>query len=266
MHMDIIDILVETSAFYITDLDTLAYLIESAGSSSLEWPEWRYLDLALMNLRKLHIVLRLPPAIIRSLEPDSDASIVIDGCRHQKTWQKLPSFLTYPKHLRYLEIVLDHDDPTPWLFVNEQALFSPLISSTHVSQMDVLITLPDIHPRYEDPKIHLTNDQDSPAAPFPVQRRHRPSYMGLSKPRIRGCCVTRSRGFPSPFLADLAELQETEREEMERVELEAWKKGIDLEAQMNSLFDYEVEDRGCVIYGGVTNEDLQAVFERVRNA
>ncbi|KAF2692021.1 hypothetical protein K458DRAFT_411703 [Lentithecium fluviatile CBS 122367] len=178
MFSEVIAILADTTALHITDLDTFAVLAPSPSSDDLEAGNFfmsSLLTCMLPSLKELRISLKLPLEVYALFEsgtqPSSSSSSAINN--PVTAWANLPSILNTLPNLRRLHIRLDHTEPDTWTRVNEHVALSPVASLAARShaKLDIAVDLPKLHPKYEEPARHFI--EDSPAPPFPIQRRIR---------------------------------------------------------------------------------------------
>jgi hypothetical protein len=178
------------------------------------------LGCVLPNLKELSISLRLSLATYEALENAGDSgsskSLLISA------WTELPFALDYLSRLRRLQIWLDHEEPCSWSVVNERAVLSPLVSLSSNPELDVSINLPKLHPKWEAPERHFT--EDSPQLPIAIHRRYRQRYHGVEDSNAN-LCVKFESDFPICY--EVADLEEWTIEEVEELERESWERGDD---------------------------------------
>lgn len=106
--------------------------------------------------------------------------------------------------------------------VNERAVLSPLAPLSNNLNLDISIDLPKLHPKWEKPDRHFT--EDSPPLALTIHRRYRQRYHGIesSDASIR---VEYDPDFP--ILHELALMKDMTMEEVEEIERTSWKKGED---------------------------------------
>jgi hypothetical protein len=178
------------------------------------------LGYVLPNLKELSISLRLSLATYEALENVADSafskSLLISA------WTELPFALDYWSRLRKLRIWLDHEESCSWSVVNERAVLSPLASLSSNPDLDVSINLPKLHPKWEAPERHFT--EDSPRLPIAIHRRYRQRYHGVedSNGNLR---VKYWSDFP--VWHEVAEMMEMPVEEIEEGERSSWEAGND---------------------------------------
>lgn len=128
-----------------------------------------------------------------------------------------------------VQLWLDHGEPFSWTAVNERATLSALINSASSDQTTISeasphisINLPLLHPRWENPKRHFTQESPSPASKcLRITRRIRQRY------HADGNCVSYSGDFPVllELLGQDFGCTYTTREELEADERATWQNG-----------------------------------------
>ena len=204
-----------------TDLNTLGVLVLNSDPDVLASGQSctsTLLAYILPNLRELRISLRLSLATYEELEnagkPTFSKSSVIF------VWTELPLALEHLSRLKRLRIWLDHDEPCSWSVVNERAILSPLASLSNNPTLDVSFDLPKLHPKWETPGRHFTED----CSPLPINfhRRYRQRFHAL-KDRDGNLYEKYASDFP--VLHEVAELDDTPMERLEEWEREMWERG-----------------------------------------
>lgn len=132
---------------------------------------------------------------------------------------------------------LDHDKPFRWAHVNERALLSPFTNLLCNKRIEFHISLPDVHPDYEDAGRHFTAVTTTP---FVLVRRPR-QWHDQGQPCNDTFTMSRERN-----LSDMAELlhylaeysqHDLSRFELEKDECGYWKDGLDVEDIAEGLRD-----------------------------
>lgn len=138
-------------------------------------------------------------------------------------WTKLCPAIERLSNLRRLRIWLDHAESCPWSVVNERAVLSPLGPLSSNPSLDILIHLPKLHPKWEKPDRHFT--EDSPPPSLVIRRRYRQRYHGI---RSNDGSIEVVAKTDFPVLHELVYLDEGfTMEEVEEMEATSWKKGED---------------------------------------
>ncbi|KAF2253803.1 hypothetical protein BU26DRAFT_561075 [Trematosphaeria pertusa] len=175
MYIDIMTFIVDIAAVHVTDLDTLGCLLQEATTVSPgTWTVSGYLATALPLVRNLSVVLRLPLTTCKILESSSDHGSAPTSTTNATAWFRLCPAIARLKRLLRLHIWLDHDGESSWSVVNERAILSPLTALTDISGLDISVSLPHLHHRYETPERHFVKQWPSP--PFTIERRLRQRY------------------------------------------------------------------------------------------
>ncbi|KAH7347073.1 hypothetical protein BKA66DRAFT_477783 [Pyrenochaeta sp. MPI-SDFR-AT-0127] len=177
------------------------------------------LSYILPNLKALSISMRLPRAAFTAHEAASISTSSLPSLIY--TFNKIPLAIGYMSKLRRLRICLDHDEPCTWSVVDERATLSPLAPLGNLPRLDVTINLPKLHPKWESPDKHFTDDSALP--PLVIHRRYRQRYHGIES-RDGAILVKYAPDFP--ILYELAEPGES-MEELESMERRKWKAGED---------------------------------------
>jgi hypothetical protein len=156
------------------DLATLGVIVSNLNSpvpGAYSPRTSMFLQCLLSHLKYLSISLRLPLAAYEAME----SAPVSSQPSPVSAWSDLPRAIARMGKLRRLNIWLDHDEACVWTAVNERAFLSPLAPLSNCPDLDVSINLPNLHPKWETPERHFTEDSD----PFPLvihrrcrQRQH----------------------------------------------------------------------------------------------
>lgn len=115
----------ETSVIHVDDLSTLDVLFDGKDRSLSSLRPGHLLTKAFFNTRRLNLSLRLPPAVFKAVEANSTPTG--DARTSSPTsWFCLWPRIAALRHLRTVDITLDHDSQSSWSNVNEHAVLSPL--------------------------------------------------------------------------------------------------------------------------------------------
>jgi len=153
MYIDVVDFTADMAVFNVTDLDTLNRLLQRAGTSSSGISSsFSFLTSVLPYIRKLNITLRSPPA----------GALTASWASQLTIWLRLCPAIAQLKELRRLRIWLDHNDQSSWSIVNERAILSPLTPLTSISNLNISVNLPKLHPHLERPDRHFGEDSPAP--------------------------------------------------------------------------------------------------------
>jgi hypothetical protein len=181
----------------------------------------------LLRVTRLSLVLRLPLEFYHSL--DSSEDIESDMQSDITTWERLDSTLRALTKLKRLQIWLEHSETSSWSVINERAVLAPLIRLCNTQDLKIVISLPKLHPKFEQEARHFTSE--SPA-PFHLHRRLRQRHH---------VCMN-SRGYPEviykadfPFLLDIIDFHDRPLLELEEEERGYWKNGDDVEREVNEI-------------------------------
>ncbi|KAF2265278.1 hypothetical protein CC78DRAFT_205757 [Lojkania enalia] len=220
MFSDIMEMMADIAVVYINDLDTLRSLVLISSELESRRSSTSILLVSILpNLKELSINLRLPLDTYKALDNTSNSA----GSESllSSVWMGLPLAIEHLSKLRRLRIWLDHEEPCSWSIVNERAVLSPLASLSNIPNLEVSIDLAKLHPKWESPHRHFT--EDTPLLPLAIHRRYRQRYYGIETGdgSIR---VEHSPDFP--VLYELTSLGMT-MEKVEEVERRSWKEGED---------------------------------------
>lgn len=186
---------------------------------------------AFLFQRASHIVISptFSPAIYRSLEqaegtatPKPNTDVIVNS------WRTIGSDLPGLPNLAKVTFWFDHDEPFRWAHVNEKALLSSLADSICGKDIQFHVSLPYVHPGYEDAAKHFTGGVH---APLILSRRTRRWYD-----RGESCSDVDIRARQKDF-ADALEMFQVlaeflgnvlSRSDLEKDERDYWKAGTDL--------------------------------------
>lgn len=86
-------------------------------------------------------------------------------------WTHLPQVISWMPKLRTLHIELDHTEQPTWSIINERAVLASFTTHPSSHNIEFLITLPKLHPKWETPERHFT--EDSLHGTLSIRRVHR---------------------------------------------------------------------------------------------
>jgi hypothetical protein len=214
----------DSTVAHVNDLDTLRDLVplpseHESGRSSTSITS----GFILPNLEELRISLRLDLDTYTALDDVGDS--VGSQSSLSSAWTGLLLAIQHMSKLRRLRIWVDHKDACSWSVVNEHAVLSPLASLGNSPNLEYSIDLPKLHPKWESPHRHFT--EDSPPSPLAIHRRYRQRYHGIEK-SDGIICVEYSADFPAlPELVYWDEENPLAMEEVEEAERRSWRAGVD---------------------------------------
>ncbi|KAH8722874.1 hypothetical protein GQ44DRAFT_774655 [Phaeosphaeriaceae sp. PMI808] len=231
----------DTVAIHINDIHTLSMIVLNSDPKWIREPGRllapNLVDVAgVSEIKELHVTLRLPIAAYNELttnnEGYSSSSFLVPS--FLSTWSQLPLAIERLRSLQRLRIWLDHDEPCSWSIVNERAILNPLVSLNR-NGFDVSINLPKLHPRWETPNRHFTDD----SAPFllPIHRRYRQRYHSILL-SDGSLYQQHSPDFPETYEAieDFEVWGFATKLEAEELEKRNWKLGHDPVAEYRELY------------------------------
>ncbi|GAB0134945.1 hypothetical protein EsDP_00003297 [Epichloe bromicola] len=144
---DVACLLAETSVIHVDDLSTLDVLLDGRDSSLFSIRPGHLLTKAFFNTRRLNLSFRLPPAVFKAVEasstPARDAPSY-PGTSSPTSWFCLWQCIAALRHLRTVDITLDHDSESSWSSVNEHAVLSPLQALASNPDLRTTIHLPRV--------------------------------------------------------------------------------------------------------------------------
>lgn len=214
----------DTTAVHVNDLDTLRNLFPLPGEiESGQASTSVLLSSILPNLKELNITLRLHWVTYKALESNSDSGGSESSL--SSVWTGLLLAVKHLSKLRRLQIWLDHTGPCSWSMVNERAVLSPLASLTNIPNLEVYINLPKLHPKWESPHRHFT--ENSSPLPLAIHRRYRQRYHGIenSDGSIR---LEHKADFPEMYQLTYWPEDPMTIEEVEEMERRSWSEGEEL--------------------------------------
>ncbi|KAI0004054.1 hypothetical protein F4779DRAFT_600412 [Xylariaceae sp. FL0662B] len=228
MHAEVTEFMAGVVVFNVTDLDTLGCLLERASASSIRpCSTSDFLTPIPQRIRKLDITLRLPLHLLKALEyvginPRSKSPLA--RLSRVRAWLQVWPAMARLKGLGSLRIWLDHDDRSSWSIVNERDIVSHLTPLTTIPDLNVVVSLPKLHPRLEKADRHFA--EDTPASAFKITRRLRQRYHP-GEDSEGHTCVIYSPDFPT--LGGYPGFEDAPLEELEKIERDLIKRGIDID-------------------------------------
>lgn len=224
--------------YHINDIQTLSVFVLKGNPELINYRiqslTFKVVDDFLSIVKELSITLRLPRATYQEFEADnegaSSSSSLVSSFSH--TWSQLPLAINRMRRLKGLRIWLDHDEPFSWSLVNERAVLSSL-ALIDGRGLDISINLPRLHPKWETPDRHYTDD--SAPLPLPIHRRYRQREHG----ELRSSGTIHYVYKPDfPELWDIAGIPEEwgygSTDDAEEKEWADWKAGRDPVAQFKA--------------------------------
>jgi len=187
------------------------------------------MEVPVSNVIRLSITLKLPLAFFWSVERlscNDPASSETDSAAQQASiWQRLGSTLGRFKALKKLDLWLDHNETQYWAVVNERSTLDPLLAQLNRRcDLEVTITLPMLHPRFENDERHYIEEKITPNVRVHRVLRQKRHAVTNATGDIR---IVKENDFPFMYEAyeqydmSLAEIVSREREE--------WREGRDME-------------------------------------
>lgn len=226
-----------TATFHISDREAIRYCSNHVADS-VEDPN---LCVALFQ-HASHVAIspKFSPVICNALEQtDSFAAAKPELDAVVNNWRTLGSDLAGMPNLTKVTLSFNHDEPFLWAHVNERALLSPFATLLCYESIEFIISMPDLHPDYEDADRHFTA---AATTPFILVRRPRKWHdQGhacndtSTMSREKDCSVIFEMWCYSAelFQYDLS------RSQLEENECDHWKYGIeDLAKEYRSLLDF----------------------------
>ncbi|KAF2494342.1 hypothetical protein BU16DRAFT_619469 [Lophium mytilinum] len=192
LYIDVVEHLVKEATFSIDLMTLRSFSQREALGLSGTFSASGYLGSAFSNIRELHITLRLSLDECQEIErltadnfPDLDyiPDLSIPSLKRLPpavlksrvtAWLDVHTAITQLKELRRLQIWIDHDDKSSWSRVNERAILHPLESLLSLPDLNMCISLPKLHPLWENPYRHYVQDNTM----FKMHRRLRQSHHG----------------------------------------------------------------------------------------
>ncbi|KAF2176893.1 hypothetical protein K469DRAFT_812277 [Zopfia rhizophila CBS 207.26] len=227
MCIDVVEMMADIAVFQINDLDMLRILVLHSsvlkpGRSSTFAST--FLSCVLPSLKELHISLRLSLSIYGALENagNSTGSESSSMDHSISAWTGLRPAIERLGNLRRLRIWLDHGEPCSWSMVNERAVLSPLAPLSNNPNLDISIDLPKLHPKWENPDRHFT--EDSPPLTLTIHRRYRQRYHGVES---SDGSIDAKHDPDFPILYEVADLYYMTMEIVEEMERASWQRGED---------------------------------------
>jgi hypothetical protein len=130
--------------------------------------------------------------------------------------------LTQSPRLASLHIWLDDSGPQTWSCINERAVLVPILGFVSALQeVDVSITLPKLHPKYEDPERHFI----TPPPGVRLHRALRQRWYGHADGEVE-----HSPDFP--FLIDMEQYRMMPMGEVEEQERAQRAQGVDVDGNV----------------------------------
>ncbi|KAH7406448.1 hypothetical protein DE146DRAFT_629771 [Phaeosphaeria sp. MPI-PUGE-AT-0046c] len=213
---------------HMNEMDMVEAFVSAASSVDTGAETWltsNWLGFMMWSTKELHIDLRLPFEDFEGLEKTHDQSDTTS--KVFDPWLQLPSVLCRAVNLQRLRIWLDHDGKGSWSLVNERAMLAPITRLNEISNLDIEVNLPKLHPKFESTERHFTNGNPEPA--FPLHRRFRQRYHIGNQ---GDWCMGASHEPDFPLLYELAgpekgkyECGDMTMEELEICERSIWREG-----------------------------------------
>ncbi|KAI4624372.1 hypothetical protein J4E83_004046 [Alternaria metachromatica] len=161
---DVYDLVARTSTVHVSDLE---FIDNWARASVAVMPSSSaFTELPVSNVIRLSITLKLPLAFFRSVERllgnDPGSSDTESAAQQASLWQRLGSTLGRFKALKKLDLWLDHNETQYWAVVNERLTLDPLLAQLKgLCDLEVTVTLPMLHPRFEKDERHYIDENPS---------------------------------------------------------------------------------------------------------
>lgn len=226
-HLELGEFITEAVFFHVTDLRSLVGPNTSAPASG-SFDTWG--SSIPRHLKKLSITQFFPLAFYQALATGEEAPLTLDFEKDLLAWSSISSCLFSLTELAHVRIWLDHHDQEPWSHVSERAILSPFDSiQARNPDLDIVIILPKLDPRFTDPDRHYVKGADTSLT---IRRTFRQRY------RVRredgGSPLVRyspdfPRSYGHPAFADMTLAQKEEFEE------KLWAAGEDVDQLLAAL-------------------------------
>ncbi|KAH7083727.1 hypothetical protein FB567DRAFT_529793 [Paraphoma chrysanthemicola] len=217
MFIDIAEMFADTVVFHINDTEVLEAMNLWTSSEVLATDRSlsvtsNFIGYTLPNVKNLEISLRIAPDNYNALENPDEVTMFTTA------WNRLPETITGMCKLHHLYIWLDHSEPSTWSIVNERILLSPVDRLATISNLDIAIALPRLHPKYTTPERHFFGGSAPVGAA--IKRRYRQRYHGI---RSRSGVLEVRYEPDFPVLHDMGEFWGFNTDELEEMETNEWK-------------------------------------------
>jgi hypothetical protein len=219
-------VLARSTSICVADVGIFRHLKVRSGSPPIPFETFSSL---LVQVTRLSLHTKLPLRLFQCLDTaaeHTDAS----SQDFKSSWIQLGSIATLLPRITRLELWLDHDEPCDWTVINERGIISPLNQLSDNGDLEVSISLPKLHPRFETESRHFTSD--GMPTPFDLHRRFRQRHHG----RITSRGLAEVLYKPEyPYLVDVIGYHEMSVAELEAEERDWWKEGGDVEAAVRKV-------------------------------
>lgn len=226
---EVYDLLAHISTVHVSDLNLIDNWARASEMAILSPSQ--FAKMPVENVSRLSITLKLPLGFFQSVGRlsgnDSTSSDTDLATQQARLWQRLSSTLSHFEALKKLDLWLDHNEPQCWVVVNERSTLDLLLTQLSARpNLDVTITLPMLHPKYEENERHYIDETISQNINVHRALRSKKHAVTDAEGRIE---IVEWNDFPTMYNSygahslDLATIVERERK--------GWKEGRDMETE-----------------------------------
>lgn len=228
--IDVIDLIADTTTIHINDINTLEKL--TSDFHSRETRSSLITKFLIPRIKELHINLKIPIAAFSAIESACEASVLYPI--QSSAWTNFPRLTTHMSRLCKLNIWLDHNEFCSWSVVNERAALSYL-EAIQRPNINISINLPKLHPKWESAQRHFL--RDDVRTPMRIHRRNRQRVHGIvhSDGRMETLWAPDFPVALELMYFDHGKTEEDRQANIEALERDWWKDGLDPVAEMRSL-------------------------------
>ncbi|CAO2647110.1 Nn.00g080320.m01.CDS01 [Neocucurbitaria sp. VM-36] len=168
-----VDFLIKSVPLHVTGLDDLQYLLLKAHRVPTTFSSNDdTLAIAFAQAHHLNIILRLPLRTFKKIERHYSNPNTESLSENATAWIRLCPAIAELSNLKTLRLWEDYDASKSWTTVNERTFLAPLQQLiVSMSGLNVSVSLPKLHPRWESSNRHFIPGCAPPA--FAIDRRLR---------------------------------------------------------------------------------------------
>jgi hypothetical protein len=225
-YTDVSTLIARTVTLIINDLETIGRLGDVSATPSTPHT---ILPPMLQHVTQVRLVVKLPLQFYRSLEEEEQD---MHTSNDVSSWRQLASHLSALPRLRKVQVWMEHLGPTSWTALNERLVLAPLVRLSERSALQISVSLPNLHPKFERETRHFT--METPGPPFTLYRRVRQRYHAKRSGSGELSVIYKA---DFPFSPEVLELNDRSMAQVEEEERRDWMSGKDVEESVDETLD-----------------------------
>ncbi|KHN95743.1 uncharacterized protein MAM_06355 [Metarhizium album ARSEF 1941] len=165
IYTEMADLVAEVSVLHVTELSTLDQLLQRDHDNTWLFTDSMFLS-SFAGVRSLHLAFRLPLQVYKMIELQDKQSNVSTHPPNQllpTMWKGIWPAIAGLKHLRSLDVYLDHDSEASWTLVDEATILRHLLPLSKRPHISTTVRIPKLPPRQDTDQDAGSSMEKSPS-------------------------------------------------------------------------------------------------------